>query len=92
MSEASLTVPLNIYEEEINEETTWDLSSQGLNSVPEIKNPHLCVSLNYIRFYSFLFIMMREMMRLTMAYSCQRAAVSTLLTTLLQTIDSNRLP
>lgn len=49
MSKASLeasdeSVPLNIYEEEINEETTLDLSSQGLSKVPEIKNPHLCVS------------------------------------------------
>ncbi|KAJ8709583.1 hypothetical protein PYW08_009587 [Mythimna loreyi] len=44
MSESSdVTLPLNIYEEEINEETTLDLSSQGLSKVPEIKNAHLCI-------------------------------------------------
>lgn len=44
MSEASNTCVPNIYEEELTEQTTWDLSSQGLKSVPELKNNLLTVS------------------------------------------------
>ncbi|XP_021187653.3 uncharacterized protein LOC110374315 [Helicoverpa armigera] len=44
MSETSNTpVALNIYEEDINQDTTWDFSSQSLQSVPEINNHHLSV-------------------------------------------------
>lgn len=43
MSDASNSVPLNIYEEDLNEESALDLSSQSLQCVPEIKNRHLCV-------------------------------------------------
>ncbi|XP_035441869.2 uncharacterized protein LOC118270401 [Spodoptera frugiperda] len=42
MSEESNTpVALNIYEEALNEDTTWDLSSQGLEEVPELTNRYL---------------------------------------------------
>lgn len=44
MSEASNTSVPNIYEEELNEETTWDLSFQGLKCVPDLKNNLLTVS------------------------------------------------
>ncbi|CAH0597800.1 unnamed protein product [Chrysodeixis includens] len=43
MSEASNTYVPNIYEEELNEETTWDLSLQGLKCVPELKNNLLTI-------------------------------------------------
>ncbi|KAF9408307.1 hypothetical protein HW555_011976 [Spodoptera exigua] len=42
MSEVSTTpVALNIYEEALNEDTTCDLSSQGLQEVPELTSPYL---------------------------------------------------
>lgn len=48
MSEESNTpVALNIYEEALNEDTTWDLSSQGLEEVPELTNRYLSVSDEY---------------------------------------------
>lgn len=44
MSDTSDVLALNIYEEDLNEQTTLDLSSQRLKSVPLIENYYLCVS------------------------------------------------
>lgn len=44
MSVTSDLVPTNIYEEAINNETTCDLSSRNLDTVPELNNNLLCVS------------------------------------------------
>ncbi|CAB3222997.1 unnamed protein product [Arctia plantaginis] len=43
MSDTSNELALNIYEEDLNEQTTLDLSTQRLKCVPLIENYYLCV-------------------------------------------------
>ncbi|XP_075986509.1 uncharacterized protein LOC142983483 [Anticarsia gemmatalis] len=40
---SNISVPINIYEEVLNEDTTLDLSGQRLTCVPEIENNCICV-------------------------------------------------